>query len=264
MTDTERIQHEAMPLASRPLLMGWAVWLLVSWGLNLGIDSPVWMTSEALVPAVRGLMQSAIAGLVPGWPAVRLSQRRPDEPGLRLLVDCVLLLLVFQIVLWPLRILVDWPIGKTLLVDGVFIAWGLAAGLCTYVGWSIGTRAARAAAMVTCAALLGGGIVWVALTNQADAAYWSPVYMLWVLVDPNHRFDAAATAWRLVILAGGAAAAWIVWGGYAGIRGQGTGNREQGNRGTGDREQGTGDRRQGTGDRRQGAGDGGQASDSGV
>lgn len=189
--------------------MGWVLWLLVSWLVNYTIDTPIRVRADTLTPAVRGMMQSMIVGLGLIWPAWRLSQGRTARMGAEIVTDLVGMLLVVQIVIWPFRLLVGWPIPHALLIDLVVIVWSVALGLCVWAGRIGGTALWRAGAMAACALLLTGGWLVTAVSGQMWSVRWSPMYMLWVMTDMAEDFNPEAILWRLLVVFGAGLALWV-------------------------------------------------------
>lgn len=189
-------------VVTREVLLAWCAWLLISWVTNLGTGAPE--------PAARGMLQSIMLGLGLIWPAWRLSQGYHPAPGRQLLTDLILLLLLAQIVLWPLRLLITWPIEQVLMIDAVLLIWGAAAGVCTWLGRRGTASFRRVAAMTASILLLTAGWLITAALGQDWPVQWSPLYMLWVLSEPHAAYDAAATGWRLLVVAGATATVWAL------------------------------------------------------
>jgi hypothetical protein len=206
-------------LTSRGLVVGWCAWLLISWVLNLIIDGPTSITgpsgerlveADGFVPSVRGLLESMAFGLLLVWPAWRLSEPDGRWPGRRVIADLVPLLLVIQVVLWPLRLVMPWSITQTALIDATLAAWAAAAAMCVWVGLLVDTGAARAAAMLAAAIMPTIGWVITAITRETFGASWSPFYQLWMLASANPAMRAGVLGWRLGVLAMLVGMAWMV------------------------------------------------------
>jgi hypothetical protein len=190
-------------VATREVLLAWCIWLLVSWVTNLGAGSPE--------PAVRGMLQSIMLGMGLIWPAWRLSQGYNPRCGWRIVTDLILLLLLTQVVLWPVRfVLMAWTTTQLLIINGVLIAWGAAAGLCAWIGQRGVSAFRRVAAMTVCVLLLTAGWLSAAALGEAWPVQWSPLYMLWMLAEGRAAYDAAAMGWRLLVVAGATATVWAV------------------------------------------------------
>lgn len=200
-------------------MFGWCAWLLGSWAVNLLIDAPRWvgsygnmMPGDLYIPAVRGMLQSILLGLGVAWPMWRLSERTATAApvGIQTAVDLASLLLVVQVVLWPLQYVVSWAFEQTALIAMALIVWSSAFGLCVWVGRRLDTPRARGGAMAACVAMLIGGwglsVVW----HEHEAAAWSPTYMLWTLCDRVTLAELNAATQRLMVIAGLVAAAWLL------------------------------------------------------
>lgn len=182
---------------SPELVLGWSMWLLISWAINWGIDTPVWGRSESLIPAMRGLTQSMMIGIGLIWPAWRLSQVNREFAGRRTLVDLAWLLIVLQAVLWILANGLNWSTEHTVIIDAVICTYAAAVAVCVWAGWRMAPGIGRSVAMIGCTAVVGLGLVVTAMTGQMEPARWSPFYLLWALVDPFHRVAGEAVFARL-------------------------------------------------------------------
>ena len=189
-------------VVTREVLLAWCLWLLISWVTNLGAGSPE--------PAARGMMQSVMVGLGLVWPAWRLSQGYNPRGGWQIATDLLLLLLLTQVVLWPLRLLIEWTMAQILMIDAVLTVWGAAAAVCAWVGQRGVSSVRRVAATTACVLLLTGGWLAIAWAGDPWPVHWSPLYMLWRLSEPHTAYDAASLGWRLSVVAGLTATAWAL------------------------------------------------------
>ena len=198
-----RRQLEKDAASPRELVLAWCIWLLGSWGVTLSIDSAV--------PAVRWMVYSSLIGLMMMWPAYRLSQgcvkkKRGDDadddspqgatslitPSV-ILRDWFCLMMVFQAVVWPLRITARWEIQQTLWLDGAIAGWSLLAAALTAMGCRSCRAGHRTIAMLCCLMLLLGEplVMWlwnvVVHPGVDDGVIWtmrvSPIQAIWGLTD---------------------------------------------------------------------------------
>jgi len=208
-----RKRFRALRYETHVLVLGWCLWLIGSWVAVLLVDSTQ--------PAVRWMVFSALLGLMLLWPAVRLSQAAGRDDGARtwvVLRDWVALLLVFQAVVWPLRVNANWTLAQTALIDATIAGWSLLAGAVLAWGLGRGTAGRRSMAMAVCLLLLVGEPVAMTLLNlaatQGEGTLWhlwlSPVEAIWKITQ-NWRFTDAAPwitravlAWGLALIAWGA------------------------------------------------------------
>ncbi len=168
-------RHDPDP-GSRLLVLLWCLWLLGSWASTL--------LMESAVPGVRWMVYAGLVGMMLMWPVLRLSQGtvattghdvdllpRPTLVLAHVVRDWLSLMLVFQSVLWLLRLTSDWSIDQTLWLDGAIIGWTLiTAGI---LAWGrLGHHGPRRAlAMLLCVALIfaepAAMAVWELLTRQS-------------------------------------------------------------------------------------------------
>lgn len=169
------------------LLLGACVWLLVSWLINASIDSAALIGRDAIAfaPAARGLLISMALGGLLIWPAWRLSQPTPRLAGAHVGVDLLCLLLLAQIVVWPLRFGAQWTIIQTAMIDLTLIIWMIAAALVVWAGWLGRSPLLRTLAMLGCLLLLLGGYAVVLIMPATGAARLTPLTMLWMLANPD-------------------------------------------------------------------------------
>ncbi|MEM7576624.1 MAG: hypothetical protein AAF328_04030 [Planctomycetota bacterium] len=168
---------------SRALLLGWCLWLIGVWGLLL-------VTIGWSPLAYRWMTFAAIIGLMGLWPAARLSQDHRG-PGARTIVfvDWVCMLLVFQAVLWPMRIVATWSLEQTLMVNAAVASWSLLTGLLIAWGRSFGTAPMRTVAMLACVGLLVAEPLLLLLNAVLTGAPWSAL--------PNLRVSPLQAVWEL-------------------------------------------------------------------
>ena len=197
-------------IVSRPLLLIWCAWLLVSWALNVDMDMPAQVTRESMIPLVRGMILSTLLGLMLMWPAWRLSRRTMVAAGAAVAGDMFSLLLVLQVVVWPLRLLVGWSMARAFVIDVTLIAWTIPIGLWVYLGLRSRGRVGRAWAMLACCATPAAAAVWALIADRPDAVDFSPMHMLWVLADPTVIMDLARPVFQAMIVSGAAMAAWVI------------------------------------------------------
>jgi hypothetical protein len=213
------------------LVLIWSLWLLGSWlmiryleGMSpadllaLGGASGPGVTATSL----RWLGLVAVAGLTLAWPAVRLSQggrrARPLEALGQPLVDWVALMVVWQVVLWPIRPLVGWSVSQTLWLDALMVGWGLLIGAVIGLGRWHGGSFARTAATAACALLLllepaaQTGL----MTALGEASSWqprvSPIEAVWGLAAPPEHLSLSPWREQVVGLTAAALAGWVVLG----------------------------------------------------
>ncbi len=139
------------------------------------------------------------------------------------MMDWVCLLLVFQVVVWPLMLVGRWSIEQTLWLDLAVVFWSLLTAVLVGLGRVLPfTRGAgvRVGAMLLCVLLLLGEPAWMAISGvgfdtagaEAVGEGWrvqwqmriSPLQALWELTTTIQPYD--PSAWRPTILSTAVAA----------------------------------------------------------
>jgi hypothetical protein len=203
-------------LSSGPQLvvLGWCLWLLGSWAVTL--------LHDAAVSGARWMVFSAMTGLLAIWPAFRLSQGRrenadPWRPAVETaLGDWLVLMLVLQAVIWPLRVAAQWSVMQTAAIDAVLASWSLLTGLILAVGSLSARGSARTIAMAGCLILLLGEPAWMALAGrfQPPLPAWStwggPISALATLTESSMRIKLELWATPVLAVTGAAVGGWLV------------------------------------------------------
>lgn len=148
-------------------MFGSCIWIVASWISLVGPTPPLQPTSTSYAPAIRMMVQSMLLLTVIGWPLIRLSTWHGGRPWISTLYDTVALVVLWQIVLWPLRLVTHWPVERMVTIDVEAIA------SCVLVGGvvTLATVAprGRAAAMV---ALLCWSVILPAVFSRFDGPSW--------------------------------------------------------------------------------------------
>ncbi|MEM6334540.1 MAG: hypothetical protein AAF823_14495 [Planctomycetota bacterium] len=192
-----------------------SVWLLGTWGVVHWIDSSL--------PAARWMGAGMAVGLWLVWPIWRLSMDwgRAGGGGLvegdgggkgarasRVIAEWACIGLVFQVVVWPLRVVAGWSVEEALMLSGWVLGWGLwgAAAVAWGAvgrarGWATGAAAAWMAVLFGPAAarVLGG----VALPAWADA--WAGLAWL------GPTGEGGADGWAIVAVWASGLLVWAAW-----------------------------------------------------
>jgi hypothetical protein len=195
----------------------WCLWLLGSWALTIGLDAPA--------SAVRLMIFASMTGIMVLWPVWRLSQGSDRiGPGI-IFRDWLSLNLVFQAVVWPLKVSADWDLAQTLWLDTAVAGWTLLTALLVAVGCRSSHGAIRTVAMALCLLLVLGEPLIMALINLSTSVgdfvgpTWcmriSPIQALWVLAGPSLSFtdipwSSTVISIGLVATIGWLITAWIM------------------------------------------------------
>lgn len=144
-------------LLPRGLILLACGWLIGSWLLSIGVRPPVEPSSASYTPSVRLMLVYIGIGLMIGWPLLRLSQTAIQRPIVQTVLDLTVLLSLIQVVIWPLRLVTPWTLGRTAALDATLVGWTILAG--AVVASAVGSRrtGVRNLAITACLAMCLGG-----------------------------------------------------------------------------------------------------------
>ncbi|MCE2884635.1 MAG: hypothetical protein LW806_07035 [Planctomycetaceae bacterium] len=108
----------------RGLVVLTALWIFTAWVSLFGFRPPVQAQSASYGPSIELLFATIGVGIGIGWPMLRLSGRASKTPLAQSLFDAIAMVVLMQVVLWPLRLVTAWSLERT-------IALVLAASLST-------------------------------------------------------------------------------------------------------------------------------------
>lgn len=108
----------------RGLVVLTALWIFIAWVSLFGFRPPVQAQSASYGPSIELLFTTIGVGIGIGWPMLRLSGRASRAPLAQALFDAIAMVVLMQVVLWPLRLVTAWSLERT-------IALVLAASLST-------------------------------------------------------------------------------------------------------------------------------------
>ncbi len=188
-------------------------WFVGALALGLGARVPESLALASLFPPVRISLLATVAGLLVAWPLLRLTLATPRRCVAVTLVEMMTLMVLFQAVMWPLRLATPWSIERTLLIDA--LALSAMTGVTGVVAFGAATSSAvvRAVAMavvlalstgITSIAWLGTGIPGVVDAMGATASMPTP---------GDWRALVGASGANLALLVIGVGASAIVAGG---------------------------------------------------
>lgn len=192
----------------RGLVFAASGWIAASWIIAIGVQPPLQPSSAVYTPAARMLLASmAIGGLV-AWPLFRLSTATNPRPIASAMLDLATLVAMFQIVVWPLRLVTSWPADRTLLLDLHGVAW-----LASIAGLLASTANRRGGARVWAMILV---MLWLLLPPVLammlglpdDFARVSPLFEVWTIASDGPA-EIAPGDWQRVSIEFGVAA--MIW-----------------------------------------------------
>jgi hypothetical protein len=138
----------------RGLLMLAAVWILLSLLAAFGTKPPILPLASSYAPAIRTAILSIAAGLVVGWPLLRLSLPTRRWPRRGVLLDLAVILGAIQVSVWPMRLAAGWSIERTIAIDACLVGWAFVAAVFCLWGARASAARPRTIAMATLLAML--------------------------------------------------------------------------------------------------------------
>lgn len=213
----------------RLLVLGWCFWLILSWFVLF--QRVGWNGA-----GFRLMLFAAMLGVMGGWPALRLSQAtvavgREVTPKQwawvtrRVFLDWLFLNLVFQAVMWPLRLAARWSWEQAIWIDASVAAWSLLAGLLIAWGRRADSGGVRALAMLACVGVvLAEPVLWwlgsVLVGDISGRMRVSPIQAMWGLSSPMARSTVYPWAQQVVAVGLAAVAGWVVLAGMMWMNGR--------------------------------------------
>jgi hypothetical protein len=161
---------EARPLfVPRALVVLTALWIFIAWISLFGFRPPVQAQSASYGPSIELLFATIGVGIGIGWPMLRLSGRASKAPLAQSLFDAVAMIVLLQVVLWPLRLVTAWSLERTVaLVVAASLATVMIAALLSLGSGSRNERT-RTVTMAFLVALAIGPAIFRALVGAAGA-----------------------------------------------------------------------------------------------
>ena len=200
----------ALPLQMpRGLVFASSIWLFGSWLLTIGVRAPIQSSAASYVPGVRVLILLTLLGVVTAWPMLRLSQVARSRPCMQSLIDLAAIMAMTQIVIWPLRLVTNWPVERIALLTAVIAGWGLLISAILPLGTVRRSGTSRILCMFLVLLMtLGGSLAWwvagqVSSSDVSWMATLSPFTDVYSMMS-NGQEQLAAGQWNHVIIL------WIV------------------------------------------------------
>ena len=184
-------------------VLGWCGWLLGSWVITLTISGSV-QTMRWMVLSV-GLGQMLI------WPALRLSQRMELQGGkMRWVVlrDWFSMMIILQMVVWPLKYKAIWDWEQTLMMVGLMMGIGLVIGLIIVWGGRKQNNWGSSLGMLLCVLFAFGGVFWKWMFG-AGLEVLSPFEVLWGMAADPRVWDGKVWLGDIVMLGLVGVLGWI-------------------------------------------------------
>lgn len=99
-----------------------AGWIFASWIALFGFHPPVQPQAASYGPSIQLLFILLGVGISIGWPLLRLSGRPSAVPVAQAALDGVSIFVLVQVVVWPLRLVTNWTLPRTIVVDAAIAA----------------------------------------------------------------------------------------------------------------------------------------------
>jgi hypothetical protein len=159
----------------RGLVMIAAIWVFLSWVLLFGLRPPIQPQAASYGPTLELLFISIGVGVAIGWPLLRLSARPSRAPIGQALFDGLALILLMQVVIWPLRLVSNWTIPRMWLIMASLGAAIALTGALLAASQGSTNRATRTRAMVLAVAIALAPL-GVRLVGELASPSGSPIF----------------------------------------------------------------------------------------
>jgi hypothetical protein len=103
----------------RGLVVLSALWIFIAWVTLFGFSPPVQAQSSSYGPSIQLLFATIGVGIAIAWPMLRLAGRASSVPLTQSIFDGLAILVLLQVVLWPLRLVTAWSLSRTIALDAV-------------------------------------------------------------------------------------------------------------------------------------------------
>lgn len=205
----------------RALALLWSMYLIAATFVTILSVEQSWPPSvDQYEFPVRVLMTLVLFGIAILWPTLRLCQSTPRKPAVAALADAIVVLVPAQILIWPMVLMLSWPISVVAAIATASLSWGMLAMAAISWGVTGEARSRRHTAIsTTLAASLIAVIVGV-LFGQSDPEApfnwifaWSPFTAPWVLTQvssPLAEFSPSRMMWAGVTLPGAVGIGWWI------------------------------------------------------
>ncbi|MFM7135168.1 MAG: hypothetical protein ACKO0W_12735, partial [Planctomycetota bacterium] len=178
-----------------------AAWIFLAWIIIFGCKPPVQPHAASYADGLQLLFAMIAVGTSVLWPLLRLSGRPSSAPILQALFDAFAILVLLQVVVWPLRLVSNWTIERSIAID-----CALAAALFTtaaILGIAQGKHGSRPRTIAMAVVVVLASIPpLIERAGSADDAFLpfaalSGPLLLGRLAEPN-PLDPSAAEWALL------------------------------------------------------------------
>ena len=101
----------------RGLVVLAAAWIFLAWIIIFGWKPPVQPQAASYSGGMQLLFVMVAVGTTVLWPLLRLSGRPSSAPMLQAGFDALAILTLLQVVVWPLRLVTNWTLPRSVAID---------------------------------------------------------------------------------------------------------------------------------------------------
>ena len=157
----------------RGLVVLSALWIFTAWASLFGFSPPVQAQSSSYGPSIQLLFATIGVGIAIAWPMLRLAGRASSVPLTQSIFDGLAILVLLQVVLWPLRLVTAWSLDRTIALDAMLAMTIVSTGALLSLA-SASTRArTRSFAMFVLVVIALGPPIFTATIGLAAHAFFN-------------------------------------------------------------------------------------------
>lgn len=172
----------------RGLVMLCSLWVFLCWVMLFGFRPPVQPQAASYGPSIEMLFLLTGVGIAIGWPLLRLSARPSSAPLTQAAIDGVSVLVLLQVVVWPLRLVTSWTLARAVALDAALGATILLTAALLAASQGSTSRRWRTSAMIVAVTLVLAPVLADAVFHGVGASQASPPW----LSDTLHAMSAPA------------------------------------------------------------------------
>lgn len=210
MPDETAPEATSFPLP-RGLIILCCLWISGAWILAMGPRGPLNSISDDHAEGLRLFTVTLMIGITIAWPMARLLLERFAAPIRQTGLDCIVLICSVEVTLWPLRLLSEWSVDRTLSITNILAGWILLVG--AFISIGAGSRSSILRILIL-AGLASVTFCTPLLARETGLHWWSPIDITLEAstVDPEHLFGMSPWPGRTAVAQVGFAAlgAWIL------------------------------------------------------
>ena len=167
--------------------------------------------SDDHAESLRLFSVTLMLGITLAWPMARLLLQRFTAPIRQTALDCMVLICSVEVTLWPLRLLSEWSVDRTLSITNILAGWIFLTG--AFIALGAGSRSWTPRILILLMAMIMT-LCTPLLTNGEELHWWSPIDITLGVstIDPERLFGMSPWPGRtavaqLLLVASGA---WII------------------------------------------------------